>query len=204
MLEQLFKSTVLLYTTDQNLSESLWFEIVKNYSEKKRHYHTLSHLENLLTELGAVKNIIADWDVVVFALFYHDLVYKSTASDNEEKSAAQAKERLQQISLSQLKIDKCADLILATKGHSISADADTNLFTDADLSILGKPWPLYEEYFRNVRKKYSIYPDFLYNPGRKKVLSHFLTMDRIFETDRFYELYETRARENLRSEIEKL
>jgi predicted metal-dependent HD superfamily phosphohydrolase len=204
LLDQLFKSTVLLYTADQNRSESLWSEILKNYSEKKRHYHTLSHLENLWTELMAVKNLISDRDVVVFALFYHDLVYKSTASDNEEKSAARAKERLQQISFPQLKINKCADLILATKGHTISGDSDTNLFTDADLSILGKPWTLYEEYFRNVRKEYSIYPDFLYNPGRKKVLSHFLTMDRIFKTDRFYELYETQARENLRSEIEKL
>jgi predicted metal-dependent HD superfamily phosphohydrolase len=68
LLEQLFKSTVLLYTTDQDLGESFWFEIVKNYSEKKRYNHTLSHLENLLTELRAVKNIISDWDAVVFAL----------------------------------------------------------------------------------------------------------------------------------------
>jgi hypothetical protein len=29
--------------------------------------------------------------------------------------------------------------------------------------------------------EYSIYPAFIYNPERKKVLNHFLLMDRIFK-----------------------
>jgi predicted metal-dependent HD superfamily phosphohydrolase len=52
-----------------------------------------------------------------------------------------------------------------------------------------------------VRKEYLIYPDLIYNPGRKKVLHHFLAMDRIFKTDFFYNKFEQQARQNLRKEI---
>jgi predicted metal-dependent HD superfamily phosphohydrolase len=39
---------------------------------------------------------------------------------------------------------------------------------DADLSILGKDLDTYLAYTKMIRKEYSIYPDFLYKPGRKK------------------------------------
>ncbi|MFD2921463.1 hypothetical protein ACFS6H_17175 [Terrimonas rubra] len=97
-------------------------------------------------------------------------------------------------------ISNCAAQILATKAHQASTDPDTNYFTDADLSILGQPWEVYETYYKNVRKEYAMYPDFLYNPGRKKVLQHFLSMDRIFKTNHFFGLLEAPARANLQRE----
>jgi predicted metal-dependent HD superfamily phosphohydrolase len=42
-----------------------------------------------------------------------------------------------------------------------------------------------------------MYPDFLYKPGRRKVLTHFLEMERIFKSDHFYQKYEEQARKNL-------
>jgi predicted metal-dependent HD superfamily phosphohydrolase len=69
------------------------------------------------------------------------------------------------------------------------------------LSILGQSWELYEEYFNHVRKEYSVYPDFMYNPGRKKVIHHFLNMKRIFKTDEFFNKYEEAARKNLAQEL---
>jgi predicted metal-dependent HD superfamily phosphohydrolase len=204
LLEQLFKTTASRYTENQSLSEKLWREVEKNYSEKKRYYHNLSHLENLYSELSAARTLIEDWDTTVFALFYHDIIYRATANDNEEKSAALAKIRLQEIGYPFQKIEKCEQLILATKGHTLSTENDINLFTDADLSVLGKPWPVFDTYCHNVRREYSIYPDFLYNPGRKKVLVHFQGMHRIFKTSHFYDLYEAQARENLKKEIAEL
>jgi len=43
-----------------------------------------------------------------------------------------------------------------------------------------------------------VYPDLVYNPGRKKVLNHFLAMDSIFKTDYFYNKFDRQAKENLR------
>jgi predicted metal-dependent HD superfamily phosphohydrolase len=67
---------------------------------------------------------------------------------------------------------------------------------------LGQPWGEYTQYAKNVRKEYAIYPDLLYNPGRRKVLNHFLSMERIFKTSHFFEKFEATARLNMSKEME--
>ena len=99
-------------------------------------------------------------------------------------------------------IENCKSQILATKTHQDNSDIDTNLFIDADLSILGQDIETYKVYFQNVRQEYSIYPDIIYNPGRKKILQHFLEMDRIFKTDYFFAKFENQEKLNLHYELE--
>ena len=200
-LQETFTALVRKYTSDPNLPETLWEEIRQQYSGKKRHYHTLAHLEYLLVQLSAVRDGIEDWDVVLFTLFYHDVIYKASRNDNEEQSAEVAPKRLVQLTFPPDKIARCVAQILATKGHSQSQDPDTNYFTDADLSILGQPWKAYSIYCQQVRKEYSIYPDLIYKPGRKKVLKYFLQMERIYKTAYFFERFEMQARENLTTEF---
>lgn len=201
MLKRIFIEFLTNYTSNNELIEELWIEIEKNYSSNKRHYHTLQHLENLFKELSEIKTEIQNWDTILFTLFYHDVIYNSLKSDNEEKSAELAEKRMKQLLVSNETIEQCKKQILATKSHIISTDSDTNYFTDADLSVLGKDWETYSLYFQNVRKEYSIYPNFMYNPGRKKVLSHFLSMERIFKTTFFHNKFETQAKQNLQKEM---
>ena len=201
MLQQIFIDLTQRYTSDIRLSEKLWEEIETNYSNKNRHYHNLSHIENLFNQLASVRGQIEDWDTILFSMFYHDIIYKATSSENEGKSAEFTKNRLQLLAFPTENINKCIYQILETKGHSVSDENDTNLFTDADLSILGHSWEAYSEYFTQVRREYAIYPDFMYNPGRKKVLNHFLKMERIFKTNLFYEKFENQARQNLMEEL---
>ena len=151
--------------------------------------------------MEAIRKEIADWDTVLYATFYHDIVYISTKSNNEEKSAGVAAKWLSEINFPQDKISKCVGMILATKKHLYTGVNDTDLFTDADLSILGQPWEQYTVYFNQVRKEYSILPDLIYIPGRKKVLNHFLRMDRIFKSTYFYDKLEVQAKENLVKEL---
>lgn len=202
-LKVIFFELIQKYTNDQRLIEPLWAEIEKNYSKKKRYYHNLTHLDNLYLQLSKVKSEINDWDTLLFSLFYHDAIYNASKRDNEEKSAELAKENLSLISYPIDKINTCCEQIMATKSHAVSDNNDTNFFTDADLSILGQSWEDYAMYYQQVRKEYAVYPDFLYNPGRKKVLQHFLKMDRIFKTDYFFEKFEKQARKNLSQELEK-
>ena len=204
MLKGFFTDLVLKYTPQSEVAEELWLEIEKNYTGKKRHYHNLHHLENLVGELSGIKELIHDWDAVVLAIFYHDVIYKAHRKDNEDQSALLATKHLQQLNCKSYTIDRVNQLILATKSHQLSEDADVNYFTDADLSILGKDWDIYHDYCSNVRKEYAIYPDMLYKPGRKNALQHFLSMKRIFKTDHFYNKYETAARKNIEREISML
>ncbi|WP_373553145.1 hypothetical protein [Haliscomenobacter sp.] len=204
LLKDTFTALIQTYTQDAAVIEPHWLEIEKAYSGKKRHYHNLTHLEQLWQQLLPLKAEITDWDTVLFSLFYHDIVYNVRRQDNEEKSAELAKQRLQALPYPPAGIEKCIVQILATKSHALSSDLDTNLFTDADLAILGQDWPTYHSYTLQVRQEYAIYPDLLYKPGRKKVLQHFLNMERIFKTAHFFSLYEQVARTNLSREIGEL
>lgn len=200
-LKSIFSNLISKFSDDEKLKLDYWQEIEKSYSQKNRKYHNLLHLENMILELENVKDEISDFDALLFSVFYHDIIYKATSKDNEEKSAEIAKKRLEKINFSSEKIPKIYNQILATKSHKKSDDSDTNFLLDADLAILGKDWKDYENYIHQIRKEYSIYPDFLYNPGRKKVLTHFLEFDEIFKTNHFKEKYEKIARENIKREI---
>ncbi len=180
------------------------FDIETRLHGRHRHYHTLDHVEHLLAQLLPVIDQLRDKDAVIIAIAYHDAVYDVKRSDNEERSAELARKALGPLGLDQALIAYSASMILATKTHGLCEDPDTNLFTDADLSILGAPTEAYARYTEQVRKEYSIYPDFLYNPGRRKVLAHFLAMPRIFKTAYFQDQFEDQARINLREELDRL
>jgi predicted metal-dependent HD superfamily phosphohydrolase len=201
MVEQTFLNLVNKYTTGERRANELWAEITKAYTHKKRHYHTLTHLENMIEELDQYRPRITDWDTTLFAVFYHDIVYNVLKQNNEEKSAMLAVNRMTSLAVPAEKIEKCKAMILATKAHQITNNPDTDLFTDADLAILGQPWNTYENYTRQIRAEYAIYPDIMYKPGRKKVLAHFLAMKRIYKTEQFYAQFERAARENMEREL---
>jgi predicted metal-dependent HD superfamily phosphohydrolase len=204
MFEDIFKVQVGALTNNDQLITKLWSEIKTSYSRPGRHYHNLSHLDNLLSELTPLKNKTEDWQTIIFSIAYHDIVYNTLKSDNEEKSAQLAFKRLSALSITIDQRDKCCTQILATKGHNITNDNDTNLFTDADLSILGSESNKYKQYATMIRKEYKLYPDLIYKPGRRKVLEYFLNMPQIYKTHFFRTKYEVQARINLTEELKKL
>ena len=173
MLKNTFIALLANYSSHRLMTGELWEEIEKRYSQNSRHYHTHSHLEDLLKQLLEVREKIEDWDTALFALYYHDIIYSPLKSDNEKQSAALAAQRMSQVDVPWQRIERCKGLVLATKNHLHSSSSDTNYFTDADLAILGQDLETYKNYVQNVRKEYSIYPDRIYNPGRKKVLRSF-------------------------------
>ena len=204
MLDKIFIELTRKYINDEKVYYKLWNEIEKAYTGKKRYYHNLFHLQALYNELTECRQLISDWDTILFSLFYHDIIYSVIKGNNEQKSADVAVNRLKVIGFPELQIERCYQQILATSNHLTSNDLDTNLFTDSDLSILGQPESAYDDYCLQIRKEYGIFPDMIYKPGRKKVVIHFLEMQRIFKTEIFFEKFEMQARKNLQRELEKL
>ena len=205
-LEALHKDWLKLskkYTDDKFLLESLWQKIVKKYANKNRHYHNLTHIEAMLKLAEKNKEQIIDLDVLLFAIWFHDIIYKSSKKNNEEKSAEFAVEVLSKFSLEESQIKHVSDLIISTKKHQIilNKNTDNAFLLDFDLSILGQNWDIYKIYIQNIRKEYKLYPTFLYNSGRKKVLESFLNRKTLFFTKKYQNLFEKNARENLSKEI---
>ena len=176
-----------------------WQDLEKAYSNKSRYYHNLTHLEEMIACFDAYKDQLQFPDEVLYSIFYHDIVYKSSRKDNELKSAELALELLPD----NTSIDRrlVFDMILATKDHVSKNVEDEKWLIDFDLRILAKDWEDYQVYYRQIRKEYSLYPDFLYNPGRKKALEHFLEKEYVYQTGICRELFEDKARANIQREI---
>jgi predicted metal-dependent HD superfamily phosphohydrolase len=181
-------------------ASAIWGEVEKAYSANGRHYHNLGHLDQILGELNEYRSQFACWHAVVFATAYHDIIYNVLKDDNEDRSAELASDRLAAITFPVEDRRRCVQMILATKGHE-AVDAEVNLFTDADLSILGSDQETYLTYTRQIRLEYSIVPDAAYISGRRKVIKRFLNMERIYKSKEFFEKYELFARRNLQNEL---
>ncbi|OXA80270.1 hypothetical protein B0A56_07125 [Flavobacterium columnare NBRC 100251 = ATCC 23463] len=175
-----------------------WELVDKNYSKKNRYYHNWIHIEAMTKNWLEYKNQLENPIEVLLGIYYHDVIYVSTRKDNELKSA--------QLIFKEFKKSKEIDLniiynlILCTQTHNATTN-DEKWLVDFDLQILGKDWKIYKNYCEQIRKEYRIYPNFMYNPGRKKALLHFLDKETIYQTEPFRTQYEKQARENIKREI---
>ncbi|MCL9804476.1 hypothetical protein NAT51_03020 [Flavobacterium amniphilum] len=202
-LQKLFSELLLKIGFPEETIEIRWNQLVKAYSQKSRKYHNLTHLEEMIAAFQLYFDQLTFPDEVLYAIFYHDYVYKSTRKDNELKSAEFAVQILPANS-NTVNTERIFNLIMATKDHHGNENNDQKWLIDFDLRILAKEWDDYYIYVNQIRKEYSIYPDILYKPGRRKAMEHFLENEFIYQTNTFRELYETKARENILSEIELL
>jgi predicted metal-dependent HD superfamily phosphohydrolase len=191
------------YTTDHALIEKCYAELTKAYTEKQRHYHTLEHIASMMTEILVCKDPLLNKDALLFATWFHDIVYDPKKHDNEQRSAAKAVERLNQLQVPKEMILLIEQLILATANHVTAAfTPELNFFLDCDLKILGAASDKYQEYATAIRKEYKHVLSFIYKLERKKVLQRFIASPVIYRTVHFQERYEQQARINVANEIE--
>lgn len=192
---------------------SYWTALEIAYSD--RAYHNLDHLKEMLTHYLALPTELQpfareqqDNTSALFglALIYHDVVYVAGRGDNEARSADLLEHHLKEIGVSQKAINWCRQLIMATKTHQPSSDdvGAEALLIDLDLAVLARPKAGYAAYAQAVRKEFRRYPNFLYKPGRRKALRHFLDQPVIYHTLHFRNHWETLARENLARELSQL
>jgi len=157
---------------DKKTITIFWEKIVKKYSSSNRFYHNLNHINELINLSISYKSNIYDLEVVQLAIFYHDVIYNAIKKNNEIKSAIYCKKQLETTSFPKEKIEKCYKFILSTKKHESENENDLNYLLDFDLSILSSINADYKVYIEQIRKEYSIFPDFIYNAGRKKSRLH--------------------------------
>lgn len=135
-------------------------------------------------------------DEVALALWFHDVVYDPRASDNEQRSARFAMDRLLAAGLGEASCNRIAAMILATASHEAES-TDAQLVVDCDLAILGADPARFATYDAAVRREYAWVPEAEYLSARAKVLRRFLDRSRIYHTAHFYDLYEATARANI-------
>lgn len=178
--------------------------LVASYAAPQRHYHTHQHIVACLDLFDTVRDSAREPVAVELALWFHDVVYDPRASDNEERSAAHAQERLQHCGATSGLVDAVEKLILATKHHAVGGHVDAPLLVDIDLSILGQPPERYWEYERQVRAEYAWVPAEIFRVKRAELLQKFLDRPRLYQTSVLFEKLEAPARLNLKRSIAQL
>lgn len=196
------------YPNASALAATCIAEVEKAYGGKKRHYHNAQHILALLTHAQEYRHLLKAPLLVDFAIVYHDIVYNVLRRDNETKSGLIAAKRLTALGMHPYEAGMVKLYIEATQHHQVPQGLDhaedLAFFLDFDMAILGAPWELYEAYILAVRKEYSIYPDLLYKPGRKKFLEQTLAAPVIFHTPEFKLRFDAAARNNMEKELQYL
>lgn len=169
----------------------------KAYAEPHRRYHNGGHIEQCLQEFDNSQHLAEHAAEVEFALWLHDEVYLPEALDNEEQSAELAVDILRSFGCSESLVNRVSGLILARKEHCLTRGADHRLILDIDLSILGQPPLVFNEYGKQIRAEYSWVTLSAYRTERYKVLRSFLGREQIYQTEYFFDQYEKQARHNL-------
>jgi predicted metal-dependent HD superfamily phosphohydrolase len=188
---------------DAGAAAAMIIAVEAAYADPARHYHNLKHLDRLVSELETVRAEISDWELLMLAVAYHDVIYDTARPDNEEASAGRAADDLN-VWLELARLQHLQHIILTTKHHEASSDSDTNLFCDADLAILGGHSADYDAYAAQIRQEYDRYDDASYNSGRAAVLRKLLEQPALFKTKLFQDRYELKARRNISYELQTL
>lgn len=170
--------------------------VFAKYSEAPRHYHHLDHIRSSLAHLDRL-----GWsdDLLEGAIWFHDVIYDPSRSDNEAASA-----RFFEASTSAW-IDQeiqaeIARLILATDLRNPRTDDPLEiLMVDIDLAILGSDTASYECYRHAIRREYQHIPEKDFKRGRTVILERLLA-GRIYQSSEFQHL-EPVARQNLAKEL---
>lgn len=181
-----------------------WKDLSARYAEPQRAYHTIRHIEQCLGELDAARSLARDAAVVELALWYHDAVYDPRRKDNEEQSAVLAASAAAAMGFSPARAAAVAGLIRLSTHAAAAEEPDARLFADIDLSILGQPPAVFDEYERQVRIEYGWVPEADFRSGRSAILRSFVQRPWIYGTGRFREKYEQAARRNLAESLRRL
>jgi len=172
--------------------------VLDAYSDPRRGYHNLEHLEEVLDWSDRVPLASEQKDLLQRALFYHDAVYDSHRGDNEPASADWALRDLGEAGR------ELVPLILDTR-HSQEPTSELGRWmVDIDLAILGADPERFERYQQGVRAEYAWVPGWLYGRKRRQILKGFLRRPRIFATEFFHSRLESQARHNLTAALQRV
>lgn len=187
-------------------AKMLWLDIATRYNETQRAYHTLRHIQQLFIEFDEIGHYLHEPHIIALALYYHDVIYDPTRSDNELRSAAYAVKTLTRY-LTDNQCQYIYALIIMTATHQLDELTDHQKRSDAvylldmDLSILGAQWCEYERYVQAIRQEYVHVPIMDYRIGRITVLEKLLAHPQIYITEYYHERLEMQARDNIEREI---
>jgi pantetheine-phosphate adenylyltransferase len=148
---------------DLNLILSMW-------NESGRYWHTLDHLNDLISQIDKNKDKYTEleYEKLILISLFHDVIYDPSRTDNEERSA----EFLMKCVKNKYNKDilDIKQAILDTKSNTSNNELSED-FISYDMDILNRPLNDLIQWEKSIRSEYGIYPDKKYKKGRLSFLN---------------------------------
>lgn len=163
---------------------------------KGRAYHNLDHINTVLQEIEDYPSTESTWRTylkprVKMAAYFHDI-------DKDVRKSIEL-----YLAVSSIQDPLVVSLIESTGHPFVPRNEYERVLHDADLAILGYPWPAFKVHFEDkVREEYFDVDDQTYYPERKKILTSLfqpaaLDYLSIYSSRHFRRKYHTQSVENL-------
>lgn len=177
-----------------SLDDGIFARLAAAYGEAHRRYHTLVHIVEMLDCLAESRAPAANPDAVELAVWFHDAVYDSTATNGaNERASADLLSRLCPVPAA----GPAHAMILHSAHHGPSDDPDTRLFCDLDLYRLAGPVETFLRHGDDVRREYAWIDDESWASGRARFMAGLLARPAIYQTDYWHARLEADARRNI-------
>lgn len=180
-----------------------WKQLERYYDEPHRHYHDLGHVTFCLKNLDLVKDRLPDPRAAELAIWFHDVIYRPGSRSDEEDSKNWFFKNASGVLKEEIVADVCR-LILATKHDHVPDNLDEQFICDVDLSSFGVDWKTYLADSAGLRLERADQSDVEFYTSKIKFLTMLKNRERIFSTDFFREILESRARQNIERYLEQI
>ena len=179
------------------------------YGNSGRLFHTWCYLVDLFTLLDSYRAFFSDRPAVILAILFHNVVYNTKSSTNQEDSALVFKTYADICRNDQLNLvikEKVAFYVMSIKDYQMNnnLDKDLILLKDMCVAVFGWPRERYKRYLSHIRIEHSHLSDDQYRSYRLKEL--YLMRDsnrKIYSSAEFKENEES-AKQNINWEIKEL
>lgn len=176
--------------------------LLARYAEPHRRYHNTAHLAEVLDRVDELRGHASFADLVRLGAWFHDANYDPTSADNEERSARLAQETLAELGVRKQLYVEVSRLVLVTRAHDpAAADRNGQVLCDADLAVLARPQPAYDDYALAIRAEYAHVSPADFRIGRAQILRALLDRPAIYATAAGRARWETAARTNIAREL---
>ncbi len=186
-------------------------DLVERYSEPHRVYHDLDHLIDVVDTFEHLPPSCQPEEprTTLFALFYHDAIYRLGTRGNEAFSAVFAMFDARIMGVSH-RMPNLRYRVQATDHKNLARTFDDCLICDIDLAHFDKEWEEFSDARERVRLEYlpfareKEWTASEYAQQRAGALGKFVQRPTIYQTPYFKEKFEAQAQENLKRHIAEL
>jgi predicted metal-dependent HD superfamily phosphohydrolase len=147
--------------------------ILSMWNESHRYYHNLNHLNDLISQINESKSKFSEkeYEKLLIAAIFHDIIYDPMDKNNEEKSA----DFFMNCALKKDDADiiDIRKMILDTKTH-VSNTKLSESFNKFDMNIVERDFESLLEWESGIYAEYASYGKKDYQSGRLKFLESLL------------------------------